>query len=82
MFNLEQAQERINGMRWNLNGIDGVLSVERNARGMTEYIHTASKNGKRTKKYRQERENLGDDYVTDLSQDIDELGKIFAAISE
>lgn len=76
---LDQAYEKINGMTWTLDGVNGKLFVEK-VNGMTEVIHTASPAGRRSKKYRDERTKLGDDYTTTLGPD--EMEKVFAYLEK
>lgn len=76
---LEQAYEKIDGMPWKVNGVSGTLRVER-INGMTEIVHHANAAGKRSKHYREVRQQLGDDFTTTVSQDIDEMGRIFATV--
>lgn len=78
---LEQAYEKINGMNWKLNGVSGTLRVER-VNGMTEVVHHANAAGKRSKHYRKIRQQLGDDFTTTISADIDEMGKVFEFVSK
>ena len=76
---LDLAYERIHGMRWKLDGVDGRLAVER-INGMTEVVHYASAAGRRTKQYRETRRELGDDYSTRLNDDGDAMCEIFARV--
>lgn len=76
---LEQAFEIINGMDWKLDGVAGTLRVER-INGMTEIVHHPNSAGRRTKKYRETRQQLGDDYTTTITADDDEMSRVFATI--
>ena len=81
IMTLEQAQEKINGMRWKIDGVDGTLRVER-INGMTEFVHYPSAAGKRSKRYQETRRKLGDDFTTTITADEDEMMRVFAAVSE
>lgn len=72
---LDEAYEKINGMRWTLDGVQGVLKVEC-VNGLTEVVHSANRAGRATKTYREERAKLGDDYTTTLGPD--EMEKVFS----
>ena len=78
MMTIDQAYAKINGMAWNLSGVNGTLRIE-TINGMTEIVHHATAGGRRSKAYRTIREQLGDDYVTQLEIG-EETQKIFAAI--
>jgi hypothetical protein len=76
---IDQAYEAINGMTYKLNGVAGTLSVQR-IRGMTEVIHKASSAGRRSKRYRETRSLMGDDYTTTVTAAEDVMQDIFAKV--
>lgn len=76
---IDQADAKIDGMDYKLNGVSGRLSVQK-VRGMTEYIHTPSAAGRRTKRYRETREMMGDDYTTNLTACEETMGDIFGKV--
>ncbi len=76
---LEQAYAKIDGMKWKIDGVDGTLRVER-INGMTEFVHYPSAAGRRSKRYRETRAKLGDDFTTQITADFDEMGKVFEAV--
>ena len=76
---LDKAYEMIDGLKWNLNGVDGRLSVER-INGMTEVIFTPSARGRRTKTYQFLRAQLSDDYTTTLTACEAEMQRIFGYV--
>jgi len=78
---LDVAYELINGMKWDLDGVDGTLHVIRD-RGITNLEHRASEDGRASEEYRRIRRQLGDDYTTTLDFSSDEVNKIFAAVSD
>lgn len=76
---IEEAYEKINGLEWTLDGVHGYLWVWRR-HGMTEVAHHPSPRGRRTKKYKEERYRLGDDYTTTVSEDTEFMGRLFAHV--
>lgn len=78
---LDQAYQRIDGMRYKLRGVAGILKVVR-INGMTEIEHHPSVAGRRTTAYKKTRRELGDDYVTRVSECEETMGDIFARVWE
>ena len=73
---LNAANEVIDGMRFTLDGVPGVIRVE-SGYCRTDYVHHASAAGKRTQRYRETRRKLGDDYTTTVTECEEVMAKIF-----
>ena len=75
-MNLNEAYQIIDGMEWKLDGVHGILRLVK-FHGMTDVEHHPSERGKRTKRYRETKKALGDDYTTTLDTFSKEMEKIF-----
>lgn len=62
-----EALEVIDGKRYTLDGIEGVIRVDRSRRFYTRVNHDPTAKGKKTAAYLKIKKQLGDDWSTDLS---------------
>lgn len=78
---LEQAYEALEGMAYTLDGVAGTIHITR-VHGMTEVEHHPTAAGRRSKRYRETRAELGDDYTTTVTSDEKTMGDLFARACE
>ena len=82
---LIQIDEIIDGMPWTLGGVAGKLrtKIPPHPRGTprppVRYVHRADAEGRKSESYLRQRRKLGDDFDTDLTEDFDEMDKIYEA---
>lgn len=63
----DEALDVIDGKRYTLDGIEGVIHVDRSRRFDTRVDHHPTAKGKKTEAYLKIKRQLGDDWSTDLS---------------
>lgn len=72
-----ETLELVDGMRLTLDGVAGIVRVEKR-NGMTEFVHHPSAAGKKSARYIETRRRLGDDYVTDITSNDEAMLAVFA----
>jgi hypothetical protein len=75
----DDALDMVDGLRFMLDGVDGVITVDRSRRFDTRVYHKTSAKGRRSVAYQATRARLRDDWDTDLTES-DRLVSIVEAL--